>query len=119
MTVFVDPVSGNNTNDGLASGAGAVQTGAQAMAIVADQFNLTNGVAVTIQFADGTYTRRRSLRSHIENGNGQIIVQGNVTTPNNVLFQTTIVRIRHISVFECGRRFGPFKDLASTALWVW
>ena len=72
------------------------------MAIVADQFNLTSGVAVTIQFADGTYTAPFIAQPYV--GNGQIIVQGNVTTPNNVLFQTTIVRNAIFAVFECRRR---------------
>jgi len=74
--------NGNDSNNGLTDdAAGAFLTIQKAVDVASALDN--NGFDVTIQVADGTYNEGITLRSSV--GNGYIIIQGNVTTPANVL----------------------------------
>lgn len=77
---------GSDSNDGSANDAAhAFLTGQKAID-VATSLDLSL-YSVTIQFADGTYTGTLVLKSFI--GAGSIIIQGNPTTPANVLISVT------------------------------
>ena len=54
-TYYVDPVLGNDGNDGLSAGAGAFLTPQRAADKLQNEIDLA-GYDVTVQFADGTYT---------------------------------------------------------------
>lgn len=83
ITVFVDPVNGNDTNDCLAATVGACLTHVQAMTNISTQF-VNNGIT-TIQWADATYADKLfNAQPYI--GTGSIALVGNVTTPANVNF---------------------------------
>jgi hypothetical protein len=87
LTVRVNPASGNDANDGLATGSGAFQTLQQAWDTIVAQVD-TNNQAVTIQAEDGTYTT--GLRAAFQPiGGGSVLVSGNVTTPTNCLIAPT------------------------------
>lgn len=80
-SVFVDPSLGNNSNDCLASGAGACLTFAQAWAtIVQNGFDFNNQV-VTISLANTTYTTTLNVTGGWT-GAGQLIINGNSATIN-------------------------------------
>ncbi len=79
-TVFVDPVNGSDSNDGLANSAGAYKTSLAAMAAVALNFDLIK--AVTIKFADGTYTNA-PITGLKCSGTGSVTLSGNNATPAN------------------------------------
>ncbi|SRR6266404_468062 len=89
-TVFVDVTNGNDSNDGLAAGAGgAFQTLQKAWNTIVKNWDL-QGFVVTIQLADGTYTS--GIVSNLGPVGGiylGIIIQGNAATPSNVLISTT------------------------------
>ncbi len=78
--------TGNDSNNGQAqTRAGAFLTPQQAINSAA---SLDLGAsAVTIQLADSTYTSAMSLKSYM--GAGPITIQGNSSTPSNVLFDCT------------------------------
>jgi hypothetical protein len=77
---------GSDSNDGSANDAAhAFATGQKAID-VATSLDLSL-YSVTIQFVDGTYTGTLALKSFI--GVGPIIIQGNPTTPANVLISVT------------------------------
>ena len=77
---------GSDSNTGLTNTAGGAFLTIQKAVDVAS--NLDNGgFDVTIQVADGTYTSGTILKTFI--GSGKIFIQGNSTTPANVLISTT------------------------------
>lgn len=104
-TVFVDGTLGNDANDGLAVGTGAVATPQVAINLIKANFDLANVGAspVVVQIADGTYT----ASGPVINVHGQffgyqpttttfpsaneapLIIRGNVATPANVVLHST------------------------------
>lgn len=79
--------TGNDANSGLAVGSPFL-TIQHAIDVIADNLDIRN-YNVTIQIADGTYTQATPLTLKSALGNGQINITGNVTTPANVILQTT------------------------------
>lgn len=78
---------GSDSNNGLANtSGGAFLTVQKAIDTVAYGIDL-DGYAVTIQIADGTYTGANVLRQFI--GAGSVTIQGNNSTPANVVISTT------------------------------
>lgn len=79
---------GSDSNDGLANtSGGAFLTIQKAIDTVASRLDIQAGVVVTIQVADGTYTGANVLRPFF--GAGSVTIQGNNTTPANVVVSTT------------------------------
>jgi hypothetical protein len=80
--------TGNDANDGLTA-LTPFLTGQKAADVIRDNLDLA-GYAVTVQFADGTYTGAILCnRPWTGQGTGQVIFQGNTVTPANVIFSTT------------------------------
>lgn len=91
VTVNVDPVNGNDSNDGLATGAGnALLTRQKAWDTAADNFDLA-GQTLTIQYSDGTYTDNFFTTKPMIGAIGPagVIIKGNTATPANVVISTT------------------------------
>lgn len=91
-TYYVRP-DGNDSNNGLANtSGGAFLTVQKAYDTICANLDLA-GYAVTIQLADGTYAppsgTNALLASKAWTGGGEIVVQGNSTTPANVVISTT------------------------------
>lgn len=84
-TYFVDVTNGADTNNGLASGSGHAFKTIQKAVNTVEGFFINGGVVVTISIADGTYPEAVSL-SQITGG-GTVLIQGNTTTPANVIVQ--------------------------------
>lgn len=80
---------GNDNNDGLSNAAGGAFLTIQKAVNVAIGTLDTNTYDVTIQIADGTYSATGSNSVVIVKGNlfggGQLTLQGNTTTPSNVV----------------------------------
>lgn len=76
---------GSDSNDGLSDTAGgAFATIQKAIDVVASlDISIYD---VTIQLADGTYTTSNILKSPL--GSGLVIIEGNTTTPGNVIIST-------------------------------
>lgn len=85
LTLFVR-TDGSDANNGLANNAGGAFLTIQKAVDVASAFDL-NGYTVTIQVADGTYNGAVNLKTFL--GAGSIVIQGNTTTPANVVVSTT------------------------------
>jgi hypothetical protein len=80
--------TGNDSNDGLTA-LTPFLTGQKAADVIRDTLDLA-GYAVTVQFADGTYTDAILCnRTWTGQGTGQVTFQGNTGTPANVIFSTT------------------------------
>lgn len=78
---------GSDSNTGLANtSGGAFLTIQKAIDVVCDTLSL-NWHSVTIQVGDGTYTSATLLKPLPDYGT--VTIQGNVTTPANVLISTT------------------------------
>lgn len=80
-TLYVNTGTGSDSNDGLTSGA-AFKTIAKAIT-TAYAYDI-NGYTLTIQVADGTYDETVSF-NHAFVGLGTVVLQGNLTTPTNVV----------------------------------
>jgi hypothetical protein len=86
-TYFVR-TDGNDSNSGLVdSSAGAFLTIAKAIGVVWDTLDL-GGYTVTIKIGDGTYTASTPVYGLL-NGRGTVRLRGNVSSPQNVVIQTT------------------------------
>src|SRR6185437_2104707 len=86
-TYYVDAAAGSDSNDGLAAGSGrAFATAQHAGDIVFGTLDL-GGNNVTIQLADGTYGTVAQLSPQV--GAGIVTIQGNLTTPGNVVVAAT------------------------------
>lgn len=77
--------NGNNNNTGLTNTAGGAFLTIQKAVDVAASLDLSI-YDVTIQVADGTYGNQVVMKAVI--GSGRVIIQGNTTTPSNVLINT-------------------------------
>jgi hypothetical protein len=78
---------GSDSNDGLANTAGgAFLTIQKAIDVVAGSIDL-GAYSVTIQVGNGTYTGQVIPKSYV--GAGPVIIQGDTTTPTNVVISTT------------------------------
>ncbi len=84
---------GSDSNDGMSNTAGGAFLTIQKAVDVASALD-NGGQAITIQVADGNYPAALVGKSFV--GSGQIIVQGNVTTPANVTIAISG------TVFTCG-----------------
>jgi hypothetical protein len=79
LSVYVDPVNGNNTNSGLTQFA-PVKTLQFAANLVANHYDLQGGIA-NIYCRDGVYSTGVTLATNAFNGGIKFI--GNTTTPTN------------------------------------
>lgn len=80
--------TGNNTNDGLSAGSPFL-TGQAALDAIASRIDF-NGFKVTLKFADGTYNGRILIPNMVgQKKTGDLELQGNLTTPTNVIIQNT------------------------------
>lgn len=78
---------GSDSNNGLANtSGGAFLTIQKAIDVIADTLDI-NRQTVTVQLADGTYTSGATMRSLV--GSNLITIQGNNSTPSNVVVSTT------------------------------
>lgn len=84
-TYFVDVTNGNDANNGLASGSGHAFKTIQKAVNTVSSFFIAGGVVVTISIADGTYPEAVALSTLT--GGGTVLIQGNTTTPANVIVQ--------------------------------
>jgi len=79
---------GSDSNNGLANTSdGAFLTIQYAVDVVSSSLDIASGVVVTIQLADGTYTGSVSMRNLV--GFGSLTIQGNSSTPGNVIVSVT------------------------------
>jgi len=85
-TYYVDATDGDDGNDGLSAGSGGAFQTVQKAIDVAVALDL-DIYAVTIQLADDTYTAGGTLKPYV--GTGPITIQGNNSTPDNVLVSVT------------------------------
>lgn len=86
--IFVNHASGNDSNDGLATGSGAFAT-IQAAIFVYEHFVDCNGFGPTIQVADETFTENNVTHTHSIIGYHGLLVTGNTTTPANCVWQVS------------------------------
>lgn len=79
---------GSDSNDGLANtSGGAFLTIQKCIDVVCSTLDISAGVTVTGKVADGTYTGANVMRQLI--GAGSFVIQGNATTPSNVVISVT------------------------------
>lgn len=87
-TFFVDGTNGNDNNDGLATGTGALLTIQKGIDTVCNQVD-QQGTNIVVQVADGTYTTNLSLYNvtgwRTIGGHGELVLRGNVSTPANCI----------------------------------
>jgi hypothetical protein len=92
LTLYVNGAAGSDGNDCLAAASGACATIQAAYNLVAANFDLS-GHTVTINVADGTISPASGASclniSAPWTGGGAIVVNGNTTTPDNVVCSTT------------------------------
>lgn len=88
VTMYADPVFGDDANDGLATGTTAFKTLTGAWTNICTNIDFS-GQTVTLQLADGTYFS--GLNSTIGPMNAPylgFVINGNATTPDSVLLST-------------------------------
>lgn len=96
---YVDGSSGSDSNDGLASGAGAFATIQKALDVVGSlDINIYD---VNINVADGTYAESLVLKPPV--GSGTLNLIGNTTTPSSCIISATSANC--ISLFRAGSEF--------------
>ncbi|MDC9825684.1 hypothetical protein PRN20_18270 [Devosia sp. ZB163] len=84
--IYYVRTDGNDSNDGLTNTAGGAFLTIQKAIDVACALDLSI-YNVTIQLANGTYNAANALKSYV--GAGPITIQGNTTTPANVVVNVT------------------------------
>ena len=123
VTLYVNAILGNDTNDGLASGSGnAFATVQKAWNTAVADFDLARQ-SLTIQLADGTYTSGISSNEGLLGAGGytNVVIKGNTASPQNVLFDTSIATF---AVFEFGNgaMCAPIQvgiqDIENSQLWI-
>jgi hypothetical protein len=77
VTIHCDPVSGNDANDGLGTGAGAMAT-IQAAVDQIYQHVDSGHVVPTVSLADGTYTSGVAVSGAMPGGADQVVITGTV-----------------------------------------
>jgi len=105
--------TGDDGNSGLTVGAPFL-TIQHAIDVIADNLD-TRGYNISIQLADGTYTLASTLSCKNINGTGTVTLIGNITTPSNVVLQTTTGTINVITVdnVKTKYKFEGFKLLST------
>lgn len=104
-TVYVNGTLGSDSNDGLATGAGALATIQAAINLIKSDYDLCNVVAspIIVQVADGTYTNtgpvilvngpffgyQPSTTIFPSANEVPVLVRGNIVTPANVVLSNT------------------------------
>lgn len=89
-TVFVDNGAGNDANDCLASGVGACATSTQAMTNIAKYFDNQGQIVIQWGCASPPCTYANvTFIAQAYVGSGYIILQGDTTTPDNVVMSCT------------------------------
>jgi uncharacterized protein DUF2793 len=92
-TYYVDPVAGDDANDGLSAGAGAFASIPRA--VTATQFIDAGSYGVTIQLADATYALSAPLAFDKRTvGAPRVILQGNPAAPDQVVLDSTGAAVR-------------------------
>lgn len=82
---FVDPINGNDSNDGLASGTGAFLTIQHAVDTLHSSVDTLGGPPV-INLADGTYSVGAGVNINYDlTGGAQFLITGNNASPGNVV----------------------------------
>jgi hypothetical protein len=94
ITFYVDGAAGNDSNNGLTA-ATAWKTFAHAMAVISGRIDFGNQT-VTLQIADGTYTEQINILPWT--GGGALVIQGNTTTPTNVIVSCSGLGVNDASV---------------------
>jgi hypothetical protein len=87
-TIFYVSPAGSNTNNGLTA-----LTPFQTIQFAIDtltRFYDLNNFQVTIQLADGTYPAGATISNLVGQGSKYLIINGNISTPANVVVQGTI-----------------------------
>lgn len=84
LTLYVSP-TGSDSNAGTSASPFAT---IQKAVDVASAYYIPRGVTVTIQLADGTYTLTSGVTCD-RGGGGTIAIQGNSSTPSNVVITTS------------------------------
>lgn len=86
-TTYFVRTDGSDSNAGTANTAGgAWLTIQKAINFVMQRLIIQKGVTVTIQIGDGTYTESPTCSVFL--GGGTVMIQGNTTTPSNVVIAT-------------------------------
>jgi len=79
---------GSDSNNGLTNtSGGAFLTIQAAVDLVVSTLEIPRNIEVTIKLADGTYTGATTVPTFF--GNGSLKIEGNTTTPGNVIISTT------------------------------
>lgn len=86
---------GNDSNNGLLNTIGGAFATINRFFDELNKIDLS-GFAVTGQIGDGVYAVTSSIQVKGDNGNGEITLQGNPTTPSNV----TIQSVNNINLFQ-------------------
>lgn len=100
---------GNDSNNGLTNTAGGAFATVQKAINVASAFDL-NGYNITIKINDGTYTAPVTLQAFV--GSGNIILEGNTSTPSAVKFTTSTTCV---SATNCGNYTVRYIQLIATS----
>lgn len=110
-TIYADFASGSDSNTGLSSGAGNALKNVQAAYDLALKWDL-NGFTVTIQLADSTSYGSLSMTKPVVGGD--VIVNGNSSTPANVKLNGVSVGCGINITFQNFQTASSFADLAVT-----
>lgn len=90
LTIYIDPANGSDTNDCLAATTGACAIAHRAMAILGNE--IVNNAVITMQWANGTgsaYTADLPITAVRYQGIGTVNLQGNISTPDDVVLNFT------------------------------
>jgi hypothetical protein len=99
---------GSDSNNGLANTSGsAFLTIQKAIDVVSSTLDIASGIVATIQVADGTYTATNYLKQLT--GPGTAVIQGNNSTPANV-----VISVTGAPCFSCNVSGWTVKDLKVT-----
>lgn len=101
ITFFVNHASGNDGNDGLATGTGAFAT-IQAAVLACESYLDCNNFGPTIQNAAETFTENNVSHTHPLTGFHVISITGDTTTPANCVWQVSGSGNVAINCRDCG-----------------
>lgn len=80
--------TGSDSNTGLSPGV-AFLTINHAIDVITNDLTVDEGVVITVSVASGTYTLTEMIMLHRIVGSGSVLVQGNTSTPGNVILTTS------------------------------